>query len=86
VPAAAKAVAVNVTVTQPTGGGFVRFGPGGCSTLPLVSMINFSAGQTRANNAVLPLAIDTSGNVVAEAFVAGGGTVQVIIDISGYFQ
>jgi hypothetical protein len=86
VPAAAKAVSVNVTVTQPGGGGFVRFGPGGCPSLPLVSTINFSAFQTRSNNAVLPLAVNGSGGLTAEAFVAGNGGVHLIIDVNGYFQ
>ncbi len=85
VPASAKALAVNVTVTQPSGSGFLRFSPGGCAPLT-VSTINFGAGQTRANNAVLPLADDGSGTVDANASVTGGGAVHLLIDVDGYFQ
>lgn len=85
VPSSAKALALNVTVTQPTGGGFVRFAPGGCAP-PNASTINFSAGQTRANNSILSLAGDGSGTLSANAVVTGGGTLQLLIDIDGYFQ
>ena len=85
IPAGAKALAANVTVTQPGGAGFVRFSPGGCAPLN-VSTINFGAGQTRANDAVLPLANDGSGTVNANASVAGGGAVHLLIDVDGYFQ
>ena len=50
----------------------------------MVSTINFSANQTRANNAVLPLASDRSGTI---SVLAGtGGTVDFILDVNGYFQ
>jgi hypothetical protein len=85
IPASAKALSVNVTVTQPGGAGFVRFSPGGCAPL-LVSTINFAAGETRANNAILSTANDGSGAVNANASVGGGGGVHLLIDVDGYFQ
>jgi hypothetical protein len=51
-------------------------------TLPPSSTINYSAGQTRANNSVLTLG--TSGDFVIHSGQATG-TVQVIVDINGYF-
>jgi hypothetical protein len=77
----AKSVAANLTVTQPTAGGYLTVFPAG-SALPLASAINFSAGQTRANNAVLRLG---AGGAVS---VRNGssGTVQVILDVTGYFE
>jgi hypothetical protein len=51
VPLTATAVAVNFTVTGATGGGFTTLYPAG-TTRPLASTSNFSAGQTRANNAI----------------------------------
>ena len=54
VPASAKAIALNVAVTAPTSAGNCRLYPG--SVIPQVSNVNFSAGQTRTNNAVVPLA------------------------------
>ncbi len=86
IPATATAVAVNVTVTQPTAPGHLRFGPGGCTALPVTSTINFSAGQTRANNAILPLAVDGSGGLTAEAALLAGGGAHLILDVTGYFE
>lgn len=54
VPPAAKAVSVNVTVTQPAALGHLTFYPGN-GVPAATSTINFSAGQTRANNAILTL-------------------------------
>jgi hypothetical protein len=86
VPAGAQAVSVNVTVTQAGGSGLVRFAPGGCANLPAVNTISFSAGQTRANNAILALAPDGSGGLTAEAEMAPPASgVHLIIDVNGYF-
>jgi hypothetical protein len=84
IPATAQAVAVNLTVVGAAGLGDLRAFPGG-APLPAASVINFAAGQTRANNAVLPLSKD--GNA-ALAFHAdpGAGAVQLVVDVSGYFQ
>jgi hypothetical protein len=81
-PASAKAIALNVAVTAPTAAGNCRLYPG--TVLPMASTINFSAGQTRANNAVVPLAAD--GTVTAYCAPAGAGSVHLIIDINGYFE
>lgn len=79
VPASATAVALNVTVTITTGDGFVTVWPDG-SPRPTTSTINFSAGQTRANNAVVPL-----GPAGGLRVVAAAGT-HLVIDVTGYFQ
>ena len=82
VPAAAKAVALNVTVTGPTGAGHIRLAPG--NGLTESSAINFSPGVTRANNAVVLLATDDAGSLSATN--RSGGPVQLILDVNGYFQ
>jgi hypothetical protein len=82
VPATAKAVAVNLTVTQPAGSGYLILAPAG-APVPLASSVNFLAGQTRANNAVLPLGNGTGALLVK---TVGGGTAQLVLDVSGYFQ
>ncbi len=51
IPASAKAISYNVTVTGPTAGGDLRIFPAG-TALPVVSTINYGAGKTRANNGV----------------------------------
>jgi hypothetical protein len=45
-------------------------------------VINDSAGQTRANNGIVPL--NDSGQ--AAVFVGGSGNVHLILDVNGYFE
>lgn len=85
IPAAARAVAANITVIQPTGQGHLTLHPGDLAA-PLTSTINFIAGSTRANNALLPLALNGTGSLSLTPSVAGGGTVHVLVDVSGYFE
>jgi len=82
IPAGAVAVAFNFTVTQPTGLGDLRAVPAG-SALPLVSTLNWRPGQTRANNAIVPLG--PAGDILVHVDQASG-TVHFIIDVNGYFQ
>jgi hypothetical protein len=81
VPATAKALSLNATVTQPASPGFLTFYPGG-QLQPGTSSINFSPGQTRANNLVVPLG---DGSGILQVFTAGG-PVHLILDVNGYFQ
>jgi hypothetical protein len=83
IPTTAKAVSVNLTVTGATAAGFVSLFPGN-GVAPATSNINFSVGQTRANNAVVLLATDSSG--VLAVLNGAAGTVQFILDVNGYFQ
>ncbi|HXO21505.1 MAG TPA: hypothetical protein VOA87_16445, partial [Thermoanaerobaculia bacterium] len=80
IPATAKTLSLNVTITHPTSAGDMRIFPGG-QVLPPTSVINFSAGQTRANNAIATLG---SGSVTVR--LDSLGTMDLIIDVSGYFQ
>jgi streptogramin lyase len=83
IPSGATAIAVNVAVTQPTNGpGFLTVYPAGAAR-PLTSVINFRAGQTRANNAILPLSGSGGLSVYCQQ---GGGTTHFILDVTGYFQ
>jgi hypothetical protein len=85
IPGTAKAVAVNVTVLQAQGAGSLTLHPGNLST-PNTSTINFPAGLNLANNAILALASNGEGTLGVTPVVSGGGTVHVIVDVSGYFQ
>jgi len=82
VPETARAVAFSLTVTNPTASGHVRLAetPWPADT----STINFRAGQTRANNAVVTL--DPFGYMTANAVIEGSGRVDLILDVSGYFE
>jgi hypothetical protein len=83
IPANAKAVSVNLAVSQSTAAGNIRLFPAG-QAVPTVSSINYVAGQTRANNAVVSL--DASGQLAAFVGQTAGTTVHLIIDVSGYFE
>jgi uncharacterized repeat protein (TIGR01451 family) len=78
-PATAGSVALNVTVTSTGGDGFATLWPDD-EPRPLASTINFSAGQTRANNAVVQVGSNGAIRVVAAA------ATHILIDVTGYFQ
>jgi hypothetical protein len=81
VPANARALALNVTVFNPPGGGNVRLFPGDRDSTG-TSTLNFSTGITRANNAIVPLAASGSGALAVQSSTAG---VHVVLDVMGYF-
>ncbi len=81
IPSTAKAIPINLTVTQPSAAGYVRVFTAG-QPPPTTSSINYVAGQTRANNAITSL----NANAELTAFVGqpAGTTVHLIIDANGY--
>ena len=82
IPASARSVALTLAVTQPTAPGDLSLFPAG-TTPPLVSAINYRAGQTRANNAIV--ALSGAGSLAVYCNQASG-TVHLILDVSGYFE
>jgi len=82
IPSSAKAVAANVTALSSSTAGHLTVYPDG-SPLPPTSTVNFAAGQTRANNAILVLG--ATGGVTVRSALASG-TVDAILDVAGYFQ
>jgi hypothetical protein len=88
IPFSARSVSANVTVVQPTAAGHLRLWPADAGSPPTTSVINFAAGQVRANNAILPLAADAelSGRITIEPFLLDGGTVHLLLDVNGFFQ
>jgi hypothetical protein len=81
IPDGAQALSVNLAVTEPTRSGSLRLYPAG-TTVPTVSAINFSSGQTRSNNAVaMP---NVSGELAVR--LAPSGTAHFILDVNGYFD
>lgn len=81
VPADAKAVALNVTVTGSSSAGALTLFPG-TGVAPITTTISYGAGRTRANNAVIGL----SGGVLSVLGRQDSGPVHVIVDVSGYFR
>ncbi|HMF07946.1 MAG TPA: tail fiber domain-containing protein [Thermoanaerobaculia bacterium] len=79
IPFGAAAVSLNVTVTNTQGPGFIVLYPEG-SPRPVVSTLNYVAGQTVANAAVVPL-----GPLDGLSVVAGVSGTDLIIDTNGYY-
>jgi hypothetical protein len=78
VPGGAKAVVLNMTVTGSTKAGYLlAWADGG--TRPTASNINWSSGQTIANQVIVPLGSDGK----AELYV--NSTTHVVADIFGYY-
>jgi hypothetical protein len=78
-------VAVNVAVTGATAAGNLRLYPAD-HPLPLASAINFRAGQTRGNNAVVRLGTAGSIAVRCDMPPGSGGQTHLILDVFGYFE
>ncbi len=78
VPADAKAVALNVTVTSPSGPGYLRVFPCG-SAMPTTSTVNYVARQTVAN------AVQVGVGFEGKVCVYTSNTAHVVVDASGYY-
>ena len=74
-------VAMTVTVTQPTGLGYLTVFPSGAGR-PAPSNLNFSAGETTANLVVVK--VGSNGKV--SVFNSVGGTTHVIVDVAGWYS
>ncbi|HKD11723.1 MAG TPA: hypothetical protein VKE50_06590 [Thermoanaerobaculia bacterium] len=86
IPNTAKAATLNVTMVAPTQDGFIKIWPYN-TPAPVVSTINALAGEPAiANGAIVPLTTDPSFNLTVSYGTAAPGTVNVILDVTGYFQ
>ncbi|HEY1281895.1 MAG TPA: excalibur calcium-binding domain-containing protein [Acidimicrobiales bacterium] len=77
-PADAKAVALNVTVTNPTKPGYLTVYPAG-GGVPSTSSLNFEPGETVAN---MVMAGVTNGSVSLRNF---DGDADVVVDVAGWY-
>ena len=73
------AVALNVTATEPTAGGYLTVYPSG-TPRPLASSLNMAPGETRANF----VAVKASGGTVD--IYNASGTTHVVVDVMGYWS
>ena len=82
VPAAASAVSVNLTAVAPTGPGFLTVYPADIAN-PGTSNVNYVAGQTIANGALVKLSTAATAGRIK---IRNGGTapVEVLMDVTGY--
>jgi hypothetical protein len=81
VPADAKAVSINLTATASSANGNLRVYAAG-SPAPTTSTLNYTAGLTRANNAVSPL----NASAQMAVLCSPSGSTHVIVDVNGYFE
>jgi hypothetical protein len=84
VPAAARAVSINITVVNAGAVGYLDLFSGDLTVAPLSSNIDFSIGQTRANNSVVQ--VSTDGNGKLTVFNSSSASVDIVIDVNGYFR
>ncbi len=82
IPYTAAAASLNVTVTAPTADGYLAVWPDE-DPPPPTSTLNFTAGRTRAANAIVEL-LPTQRQIVV--YNGSGGTAHVILDVNGYLQ
>ena len=82
VPAAASAITGNLTITAQTGAGYVAVTNASVAH-PTTSTINFPLGDDRANGVTVPLG---AGDLWFVYQVLAGKHVQLILDLTGYFQ
>jgi len=85
IPPDAKSVALNVTAVSPTHDGDLRIHAAD-TPAPIATALSFRAGNTRANNAIAAISTDGSGALAVQADMAVGGTVDVILDVVGFFR
>jgi uncharacterized repeat protein (TIGR01451 family) len=83
IPSTAKALLINLTVTQPTAQGHVVLFRAD-EAMPNTPVVYYEAGLTRANNATVSLS--ASGELAAFLGQRAGTTVHLIIDVNGYFE
>ncbi|MBM0275800.1 hypothetical protein [Micromonospora tarensis] len=79
IPAAATAVVLNVTATEPTTSGVLTVHPYG-TAVPTASNLNFVAGQTIPNLVLVPV---VNGKVAIQN--VSSGRTHVVADLSGWF-
>jgi glucose/arabinose dehydrogenase len=82
IPSTAAAIAANVTVIGPSSAGNLRIWPAGTPD-PGVGLVNFEAGETRVNNAMISLGASGSFSVLS-AFPSG--TAHLVVDVSGWYE
>ncbi len=79
VPAGATAITFNLTSAESTTVGFVAVTPGDAATFA-TSSLNLN-GSPLANGGTVAIA----GDRTIKVFVGGGGSTQVIVDVTGYY-
>jgi len=80
----AVAVSVNLTAVGAVTVGHLILFPGDAAGPPIASNVNFTAGVTRANNAIVSLSGDGTGTIKVKN--GSTGAVHFVLDVNGYFE
>jgi len=75
------ATAVNLTITNVSASGFLQMYPSGSGANDATSDINFAAGDIRSDMAIA----HAGANGAVTFFMAGGGSVDFLIDVYGTY-
>ena len=81
-PVTATAVTGTLTVTEQSAAGFIYLGPDPTNS-PTSSTLNFPPGDNRATG--VTVALSPSGSLSATYSAPGGGSTQLVFDVTGYF-
>lgn len=86
IPSGITAVVLNLTVTNAASGGYLTAYPnedpsGALQSRPASSNVNFSAGQTVPNLAIVPVGRDG----IVDLFNGSAGGTDMVADVTGYF-
>lgn len=86
VPADAAAVTINVTVLTPTQQGDLRIANLDASPFPVVSTLNYLAGEPAlANGAIVPLKAGAGNDLRMVFGMVASGNLHILVDVTGYF-
>jgi Metallo-peptidase family M12/IPT/TIG domain len=84
IPASATAISVNASAVDPAASGELRLYPGnGISPNPPITSLLFTAGRTRANNALVLLSTDGLQTLAVQNLAAGA--TDFILDVNGFY-
>jgi hypothetical protein len=86
VPTDAAAVTLNVTVLTPTQQGDLRIANLDASPFPVVSTLNYLAGEPAlANGAIVPLKAGAGNDLRMVFGMVASGNLNILVDVTGYF-
>lgn len=84
IPATARSLSVNVTVTGQSAAGDLVVYAGDLESPPVATSITFPLGKIRANNALIEIARD--GSMTIKVFNRSTGSAHLVLDVNGYFE
>jgi hypothetical protein len=82
IPATATSVAANFTVISGDASGYLSIYPASTTVHPVSSSINWTANETVPTFTIA----DTAGTGSVEVYNSAGGTINLLIDVFGYFE